>query len=331
MMNRRRLASRMASWASSLCVALALAPIPVTAQTYPDKPVKVIIPFGPGTSSDAVMRPLAEKLSKKWGQPVIIENRPGANTWIGLDAVRRSPADGYTLLVIDAAPFVVQPHAFKRLPFEVSDFEPVAPLYWAHFFYAVPADSKWTSMSDLIGAAKVKPGEVSYGSWGLGSVAHLAGTVIESNANARMVHVPYKDSLALYTGVANGDLAWALASPATAGPLERAKKIKFLAIASSKRYPSYPNVPTVSEAGGTSAMEIQTWVAMFAPRGTPKVIIDRINADVASIVADADTRERMTPVGLEPWVGTPADIAKVIESESKRFGAIIRSLNIKLD
>lgn len=330
-MIKRHFTSKLVFSALSVCAAVTLAPISASAQTFPDRPVRVIIPYQAGAGADVVMRVVAEKLSKKWGQSVLIDNRPGGNTWIGIDGVKKAAPDGYTLLFVDAAPFVVQPHAFKRLPFEVKDFEPVAPVYWAHYFYVVSENSKWKSMTDLIDAAKAKPGEVTYGSWGTAGQAHLAGAMIDLAAKVRMTHVPFKDSSGIYTGVANGDVSWALGSAGTAGGLERAKKVRFLAIASPKRHPSYPNVPTVAEAGGTPAMEINTWISLFAPRGTPKAVIERINADVAKVMVEPDVRERLLGMGFEPWAGSAADVAKVIDEDSKRFGAIIKSLNIQLD
>lgn len=309
-----------------------LAPIPATAQTFPDKPLRIITPFAVGTPSDVIMRQVGEKLTRMWGQPIIIDPRPGGNNWIAMEAVKRAAPDGYTLLQVDGTPLAVQPHLYKRLPFDPEkDFELVSPMYRGSFFYVIPPNSKWNNRTDLIAAAKAKPSELTYGSWGIGSQAHLAGSIVESVGGVRMTHVPFKDALAIFTSVASGDISWALGSAGTAGALQRAQKVKFLAIAAPTRHPSFPNVPTVTEAGGTSAMEIKTWISLFAPRGTPKAVIERINADVVKAMAEPDIRDRLHAVGFEAWAGTPADVARAIEEDGRRFGAVVKPLNISLD
>jgi tripartite-type tricarboxylate transporter receptor subunit TctC len=307
-------------------------PGPVSAQQFPDKPVKVTIPYSAGSGPDAVLRHVGEKLNHTWNQTLIVDNRPGGNGWIAIEAVRKSPADGYTLLEVDNSHVSLQPHLYKKLPFDpVKDFDPVAPLYSTHFFIVVPASSPWNSVADLVAAAKAKRGEVTYGTWGLGSVGHVGTAMLEAATGTQMTHVPFKDLAQLYAAVGNGEVAWAFGTAATAGPMHRAKKVKFLALAAPKRVAQYPEVPTVGEAGGPANFEVKTWVALYAPRGTPKPVIERINSDIGKALSEPDMRERLAVFGFEPWIGGPAEITKAQEVDLRRYAEVVKGAKISLD
>ena len=325
-----------ASFASRASALLALAAVTtvtaVGAQEFPGRMVKVTIPYSAGSGPDAVLRHVGEKLNKQWNQPVIVDNRPGGNGWIAIDAVKKAPADGYTLLEVDNSYVSLQPHLYKSLPYDpVKDLTPVSGLYFTNFFIVVPANSPWNSVVDLIAAAKAKPGQVTYGSWGIGSVAHVGTAMFEAATGTKMTHVPFKELGQLYAAVGNGDVSWAFGTAATAGPLYRAKKVKFLALAAPKRMAQYPDVSTVSEAGGPANYEVRTWVALYAPSGTPKAVIDRVNADVGKALAEPDVREKLTTVGFEPWVVRPADVAKAQEADLQRFAEVVRNAKISLE
>src|SRR5262245_52677782 len=259
---------------------------PAAAQQFPTKPVRVITPFPAGSGPDSVIRLVGDKLSRDWGQQVIVENRPGANGFIAIEAAKKAAPDGYTLVQMDDAHMAVQPHLYKKLPYDVAkDFDPVAALFRTYFFVVTPANSSWKTMADLIAAAKAKRGELTYGSWFIGSPGHLGAALLEGATGTEMTHVPFKEMTQLYAAVGNSDVAWAFGSAASAGPMYRTKKVKFLAVAAPKRVAGFPDVPTVAEAGGPANFDVKAWVALLAPSGTPKAVINKINEAVDNALA----------------------------------------------
>jgi tripartite-type tricarboxylate transporter receptor subunit TctC len=318
-----------------MILAAALAGLLVTgvqAQTYPEKPVKIIMPFPTGTGPDTVMRLVGERLSRLWGQQVIIENRAGANGWLALDAAKRAPADGYTLLQVDAPPMAVAPHLWKKLPYDPGkDFEPVATLFRTYYFVTVAADSKWKTVGELVAEAKANPGKLTYGSSGMGGNLHLGGAMMETAAGVKMTHIPYKETTQIYMGINSGDLSWAVGTGSTTQPLFKAGKVKYLAITAPKRSALFPDVPTVAESQGPANYELQTWVAMFAPAGVPKAIVSKINADVAKVLQDPEVRTHLNGVGFEPLIQTPAELTEMSRKDSAKFKDLIKGMNISLD
>lgn len=311
--------------------AAAIFPASAMAQAFPDRPVKLILPYSPGGGVDNAARILSERLSKLWGQTVIVDNKPGGNGWIGIEAAKTARPDGYTLLVVDAALFCLQPHLFKQLPFDpFKDFDAVAPIYSTHFIMVTKTDSKLNSIGDLIAAAKAKPGQVTYGSSGIGSLYHLGGSTIETTANVQMSHVPYKGTSQLFIDVSSGVIDWSFSSFSTAEALYKAKKLKYLAIAAPNRHPSYPDVPTVSESGGPPNVELRTWVGVFAPAGTPKEAIERLNAGIAKVMGEAEVKSRLDATGGTAWPAPAAELKKALEDDHRFFGAIAKKTKIEL-
>ena len=256
-----------------------------SAQQYPAKSVRIITPFAAGSGPDSVLRTAGEKLSKMWGQPVVVENRPGGNGFIGLQAAKQAPADGYTLVQADEGHLALNPLLYKKIPYDyAADFDPVGTLFRGRFFVVVPANSPWKTMRDLIATAKAKPGDLSYGSWSVGSPGHIGAAMLEAAAGVQMTHIPYKAQSDLFIGLSNGDVGWAFGSAGSAGPMLRAGKVKFLATATPQRAAAYPDVPTVKEAGGPD-LEIGGWMALLAPKGTPRAIIDKVNADLRQVMS----------------------------------------------
>jgi tripartite-type tricarboxylate transporter receptor subunit TctC len=322
--------SRRKLWSSMFMAAVL--PTAAWAQGFPNKPVKIILPFPAGTGPDGVMRLVGDKLGKIWGTSVIIDNRPGGNGWIAVDAAKRSPADGYTFLQVDASYMAIQPHLYKKLPFDpFHDFEPIAPMYRTNYFVVVSADSKWKSVADLAAAAKDAKGQLTYGSSGVGSQLHVNAAILETALGLPMTHIPIKDTPQIYTSIARGDITWAFGTAATVGPLAKAGKVKLLALAAPQRHPSYPDVPTVREAGGPPSVEARTWVALFAPAGVPAPVVERVNADLIRVMAEPDIRERLEAVGFAAWAGSPAQLRKVMDEDYQQFGEVIKSLKISLD
>ena len=313
----------------TLCLAVATA---AAAQTFPAKPVRAVLPYSAGSGPDAVMRTVGEWLGREWGHQVLVDNKPGANSWLALGEVKRAAPDGHTLLVVDATPMTLQPNLYKQLPFDpVKDFEPVTPLYSTHFFIVVGANSPWKNVTDLMAAAKAKKGQVTYGSWGIGSVAHVGTAQLEDATGMQMMHVPFKELPQLYTAVATGEVDWAFGTAATVDPLYRGKKVRLLAYAGPTRLAGYEDVPTVAEAGGPAGFGLHTWGALYAPKGTPKPVIDRINASVARTLGAPEVRARFAAFGFEPWSAPPAEITRVTAADTRRFADIVKRASISLD
>ncbi|CAN7347072.1 Bug family tripartite tricarboxylate transporter substrate binding protein [Variovorax sp. LjRoot178] len=302
------------------------------AQTFPDKPVRVILPFPPGTGPDTVMRMVGERLSKIWGQQVVVENRPGGNGWIAMDAAKRAPADGYTLMQVDASQMAAHPHLFKKMPVDpAKDFDSVAPMYRTYYFVTVAADSKWNTVGDLLADAKAKPGAITYGSSGMGGNIHLGGAMMEKATGTKMHHVPYKETTQIYMAIANGDIQWAVGTASTTQPMQKAGKIKYLAVTGPQRTSIFPDVPTVGESKGPANYELQTWVGLYAPRGTPKAVIAKLNVDIAKVIQEPEIRSRLNAVGFEGLAQSPEEFQKMMNADSTKFGALIKEMNITLD
>jgi tripartite-type tricarboxylate transporter receptor subunit TctC len=315
--------------ASLFCLLTAAASI---AQTYPVKPVRVLTPFPTGSGPDSALRLVGERLAKAWGQQLIVDNRPGGNGFIAAEAARRATADGYTLVQLDVANLTVHPHLYRKMPYDpVRDFDPAAGILRTYFFVVVPANAQWKNVADLIAEAKAQPGKLSYASWFIGSPGHLGAAQLELATGTRMHHVLYKDMTQLYFDVGNQEIAWAFGSAGSTSAAYQAGKVRYLAAAAPQRISGYPDVPTVAEAGGPAGFEVMGWVVIMAPRGTPGAAIARVNEGVGQALAERDIAERFQVFGYEPMPLQPAQIARLIESDSRRYGDVIKRLNISLD
>lgn len=302
------------------------------AQTFPTKPVRIITPFPVGSGPEGVARLVAEKLSKTWGQPVVVENRPGGNGFIAIDAFKRGAKDGTDLIQLDNVHLTAYPHLFKKLPYDAkTDFDVLLPLFKTYFFFTAATDSKYKTVSDLVADAKANPGKLNYGSWSVGNPAHLGAAFFETVTGTEMQHVIYKETSQLYTAVATGEMAFALGTSATAGPLYRAGKLKFLAIAAPRRLAAYKDVPTVAEAGGPKDFEVSGWTVIAAPKGLPKAVADKIRNDIGKALAESDIREKFISFGYESFTPTTEQLQQYIQVESTRLESVIKKSKAALD
>ena len=302
------------------------------AQDFPTKTVRIITPFPAGAGPEAVVRMVAEKLQKKWGKAVIVENKPGANGFIAIDAFKRGDKDGYDLMHLDNVHLVAYPHLFKKLPYDpVKDFDLVAPLFRTYFFVAVGAESKYKTVGDIVASAKARPGAMNYGSWSVGNPAHLGAALLETMTGTQMQHVIYKETSQLYAGVATAELDWSLGTLATAGPLQRAGKIKFIAVTAPKRLAAFPDVPTVVESAGPSGYEVTGWTAIAAPKGLPKAVADKIQKDIDEALADPVIKARYATFGYETFPATREQFSQFIATESARYADVIKRAKVALD
>ena len=302
------------------------------AADYPSRPVTIVTPFAAGSGPDAVLRLVSDKLSRQWNQRVLIDNKPGGSGFIAIEQARRAPADGYTLLQLDSEHIAALPHLYKSRNFvTLQHFQPVASLFRTPFFVAVPTDSKWQSMGDLIAAAKAQPGKFTYGSWGVGSPGHLGAQELEALAGISMQHVPYREVSQLYSNVGSGELPWAFASIPSSQGIYKAGKLRYIAVAAPKRVPQMPNVPTAAESGGPAGLDVNSFVSLVAPNGVPEAVALKINADVAKVIADPEIRARFDTFAFEPLAWSPDEIRRQAEIKSKIYGELVRRGNISLE
>ncbi|RYF35802.1 MAG: tripartite tricarboxylate transporter substrate binding protein, partial [Comamonadaceae bacterium] len=299
--------------AAVAALALAAAAGVTHAQDFPTKPVRIITPFPVGSGPEGVTRLMADKLSRMWGKPVTVENRPGGNGFIAIDAFKRGATDGHDLIQLDNVHLSAYPHLFKKLPYDTAkDFDVLLPQFKTYFFFTTAVNSKYRNVADLIADAKANPGKLNYGSWSVGNPVHLGSALFDTVTGTKMEHVIYKETTQLYTSVANGDLAYALGSSATSGALYRAGKIRYLAIAAPRRLPAFKDVPTVAEAGGPANFEVSGWTAIAAPPGVPKPVADKIRNDILKALAEPDVREKFVSFGYEPFAPSREEFTQYI-------------------
>nr|WP_315430938.1 tripartite tricarboxylate transporter substrate binding protein [uncultured Albidiferax sp.] len=305
---------------------------PAQAQAFPTKPVRIVTPFPAGSGPEVALRLVGDRLSRRWGQPVIIDNRPGASGFIAVEAVKRAAPDGHELLQMDNAQMAAQPFLFKKLPYELlRDFEPVTPILRNYFFVNVPTGSRYKTMADLLASAKAAPNQVNYGSWFVGSPGHIGAAMLEAATGTSMTHVPYKEMSQLYVAVGNQEVDWAFGSAASAGSMQRAGKTRYLAVAASQRVAEFPDVPTVAESGGPAGFELSAWTALLAPKGTPKAVVERIQQDVAAVLAEPEVKAKYATMFYEPYTLSSAQFLQQLRSDTQRYGDTIKRLNISLD
>lgn len=303
-----------------------------SAADWPAKAVRILTPFPAGAGPETVTRLLAEKLGKMWGKPVIVENRPGGNGFIAISAFKQGDKDGYDLIQLDNVHLTAYPYLFKKLPYDPQgDFELIAPLFKAAFFFTVPTNSAYKSVGDIVKDARANPGKLNYGSWSVGNPVHLGSATFETLTGTQMQHVIYKETSMLYTGVANGELAFALGSSGTSGALQRAGRIKYLAVAGPKRLPAYPDVPTVVESGGPKDFDVVGWTAIAAPKGLNPAIVQKIRRDIEKALSEPDIAQRYATFGYEAFPATPEQFSAYVKNESQRFGEVIKKIGASLD
>jgi tripartite-type tricarboxylate transporter receptor subunit TctC len=327
MFNRRTFAT-----AALTLLATLSAHAQVAAPAWPTKTVRIITPFPAGAGPEGVVRLLAEKLQKKWGQPVIVENKPGGNGFIAIDAFKRGSTDGHDLIQLDNVHLAAYPHLFKKLPYDpAKDFDVLLPLFRAYFFVVVPTNSPYKTVGDIIADAKARPTVLNYGSWSVGNPVHLGSALLESMTGTQMQHVIYKEVSMLYTGVATGELNWSLGTLASAGPMQRAGKVRFIGITAPKRQPAFPDVPTVSESGGPAGYEMLGWTAIAAPKGLPKPVADKIQKDIETALAEPDMKERYATIGYDLFPTTREQFTAFVSAESNKLGEVVRRAKASLD
>jgi len=312
----------------SFLLSMLLAAVGVSAQTYPTAPVKLIVPFPPGGSVDMVARMVGKRLSETLGQPVLVDNRAGASGNIGAETAARSPADGYTLFVTSSGVLAANMHLYKKIPFDpFKDFAPVIRLVNQPNILMVHPSVPATSVKEFIALAKSRPGKVTVGSAGIGTGQDIAAQQFTMMTGASLLHVPYKGGAPALSDLLGGQIDGMFETAPTALPYVKQGKLRALAITSAKRSSLLPDVPTVSEAG-VPGYESVTWIGLVAPAGTPKPIIDRLNAELQKAL-NGDMGRQLAEVSLDPIGGTPKEMADAIRQDSASYAQIIKAANIQ--
>src|SRR5262245_33897544 len=315
-----------------IVVALVLGFSPqVALAQYPTKPVRVVVPYPPGGAVDSFARVLTQQLSEVWGEAVVVENRPGASTMIGAEQVAKSPADGYTLLLTAELTLVTLQHLYEKIPYDtLRDFAPITALVSATQALVANPSLPAKTVNEVVTLAKTKPGEVTYGSFGIGSTGHLNMEVFQAMTGTRFNHIPYSGAGPAMNDVDGGHVSLMFAAVSIVKGGVDAGKLRMIGVGSDRRSSEYPNVPTISESG-VPGFEAKSWFGLVTPAGTPPEIIKKINEDVIKVISDpAFGQQYLAAQGLEPITGTPVEFAAFIRAEMKKWGKVVRDANIKL-
>jgi tripartite-type tricarboxylate transporter receptor subunit TctC len=317
------------------CLVFLAAAVPAhaaLAQAWPAKPVRIVVAYPPGGGIDVMGRQIAEKLTAAWGQPVVVENRPGANTIVATDAVAKSGADGYTVLMTTDATFSINPHLYAKLPFDTQkDFVPVTMLVLLQQLLVAHPSLPANNLEELVKIAKAKPGSINYASYGSGSQPHLSGEMLKYKAGIDLVHVPYKGISLAVPAVMAGEVQLTFAGIATSTAPLKSGRIKAIAIGGARRSPLFPEVPTFAELGYPE-VETHAWFGLFLPAGSPKEAVSRLYADTRRIVEDPEFRQKqLVERGYEPVGSSPEVFLEYIKTDRENRGRAVKISGAKAE
>jgi tripartite-type tricarboxylate transporter receptor subunit TctC len=300
-----------------------------TAQAWPAKPIRLMVPFPPGGSTDIVARIVAQKLSERLGQPIVIENRGGAGGTIGTALIAKSAPDGYNLGVASTSTHVVAPGVYSKLEYDpIKDFAPIGTMAISPYLLVVNPSVPAKTVQELVALARAQPGKLNYASAGIGSTTQLAMEMLKAASGTYMLHIPYNGNGPAGTALIGGQVEILFGSLPALLPHAKSGRARALAVGTPKRSPSLPDVPTVAESG-YPGFDASLWLAIMAPAGTPQPIIERLNREIVALVSAADTREAFDKAGTEPLTGTPAALAALIRDGIPKYAQIIKTAGVK--
>ena len=300
-------------------------------QTYPNKPIRFISPYPPGGTTSVLGRLVGQKLTEAWGQPVILDNRPGNFGVISADALLKAPRDGHTIMLISGASHVIYPLLVKGIPYDaIKDFAPVATLASGGNVLLLHTSVPANNLRELIALAKSKPGQLNYASSGGGGISHLSSELLNIMAGIKTQHIPYKGTGPAVTDLLGGQVDMFFGPPSVVISHIKSGRLKAIAITSAKRLPALPEVPTMAEAG-LPGFEIELWYAVLAAAGTPKELVAKLSNEIAKIIVAPEIKEILATHGMEPLVSTPEQLGALMKSDTAKFADIIKKANIKLD
>jgi tripartite-type tricarboxylate transporter receptor subunit TctC len=293
-------------------------------QEWPSRPVKIVVPFAAGGTTDVVARLVGQKLSEIWGQPVVIENRAGAGGNVGADMVAKSPADGYTLLMASGS-ITINPNIYTKMPFDTQrDLVPITNVASGPMMVVVHDSSPYKSVRDLIAAAKAQPGKLNFGSAGVGSQVHLAAENFADSAGIEVQHVPYRGEAVAYNDLIGGQVQFMVGNMAAASALVGPGRLRALAVTSGTRSAQFPEIPTVAESS-LPGFENTGWFGFFAPAATPKAVVNKVHQDTQKALADTQIKARLFVAGMTPVASSPDDLAKQVDAELKRWATVVKN------
>ena len=314
---------------SALMCALALTAATAAAQTYPSRPVKVIVPFATGAASDIIARQVFDRVGSAMGQGFVVENRPGAGGTVGSDFVSKAPPDGYTLLISTAA-LPISASAYKNLRYDSGAFAPVMVMTHSPLGFAANLNFPPKTIKEFIDYAKTNPGKVNFGSLGIATSHHLTGEKFKLDTGIDMVHVPYKGSSAAHTDLIGGQIQVMFDNLVALLPQIKAGKVRALAVSSAKRHPLLPEVPSIAE-GGVRDFEAVAWFGVVAPPGTPRDITARLNTEIVKVLNQTDLKQRLTDGGSLVIANTPDEAGAFLKNEIARWGVVVKAANISAE
>jgi tripartite-type tricarboxylate transporter receptor subunit TctC len=301
------------------------------AQSYPSKPIRIVVPYPAGGTSDILARAIGQKLSDAWGQPVVVDNKPGANGNVGADIVAKAPADGYTLLLADIGSLAISPSVYPTLPFDpVKDFAPVSMVAYSPHILVVHPSVPVSSVKELVALAKSKPGKLNFAISGVGGAPHLAGVDFALRNGIDWVYIPYKGGAQAIADVAGGQADVTLNGMLATYPLVKGEKLKILAVSSAKRMSAIPDVPTISESGVPN-FESGSWQGVIAPAGTPPEVVAKLNAEISRSLALPEMKENLAKQGAEVRTNTPEQFSAFIRDEKSRWAKVVKDANVKVE
>src|SRR5438105_2009534 len=314
-----------------LLLALAAPIAAAQAQPWPSKPVKWVVPFAPGGTTDILARTIGEKLTIALGQPIIVENRPGAGGVVGADFTAKAPADGYTIMGGTISTHAINASLYKNLPYDpVKDFVPITLIARVPNMLVIKPDIPAKNVTELITLLKANPGKYSFASSGNGTSQHLSGELFKSLAGVDMQHIPYKGSPPALQDVVGGQVAMTFDNITTAWPLAKAGKLRALAVTTAKRSSIAPEVPTLAESG-LAGYEVGSWQGVFAPAGTPPAIVARLNAEIVKVINLPDVKEKLIGLGAEPVGNTLEEFAALVKTEVDKWAEVVKQSGAKVD
>src|ERR1700678_753396 len=321
---------KLASKLFAALLALFAAPMASAQSSYPNRPVKIVVGFTPGTAPDLAARILADRFSEVWGTPFVVENITGAGSNIATDGVAKAAADGYTLLMGGNSSLVINPSLYERLPFDpLKDFAPISQVFIAANVLVVPPEVPGKTVAELVALAKAQPGMLSYGHAGVGTSQHLGGELFKYMAHVEITPVAYRGTTALMPDLLANRISMSFANIVNVMPLAREGKLRALAITSVKRSSLAPDLPTMAESG-FPGFEAVPWFGLVAPAGTPQDVLDKLHTETVKALAMPQLRKRFDELGLEPVGNTPEEFAAVIRKETPEWAKLIRDAGIKL-
>jgi tripartite-type tricarboxylate transporter receptor subunit TctC len=316
---------------AALAAVLALIAAGAAAQSYPTKPIRLVVPFPPGGTTDILAREVGQRLSASLGQTVVIDNRPGAGGNIGAELVAKSAPDGYTLLMCTVSTHAINPNLYAKLPYDhVADFAPVILVASVPNVLEVTPSLPVNSVADLIKLAKEKPGQINFASSGSGTSIHLSGELFKTMAGVDMTHVPYKGSAPALTDLIGGQVQVMFDNLPSSLPQIKAGKLRAIAVTSAQRAPALPNVPTIAESG-LPGFEATSWFGVVAPAGTPPAIVARLNADMNQWLQTPEAREKLLAQGAAAAGGSPEQFAAYIRAETEKWAKVVKASGAKVD